>query len=94
MHSRVNAVETLYSAFPAFMYIDPSLGAPLLEPLFRLQALSNYPIPYATADLGTFHTYPMSEMSRLPTIPKDRAIRMSRILIPVTIKESNNLGIC
>jgi hypothetical protein len=50
--SRVNAVETLYSAFPAFMFIDPGLGAPLLEPLFRLQASSNHSIPYAAADLG------------------------------------------
>lgn len=50
--SRVNPVETLYAAFPAFMYIDPSLGAPLLEPLFRLQAHPNYTIPYAAGDLG------------------------------------------
>ena len=50
--SRVNAVETLYAAFPALMYLYPSLGAPLLEPLFRLQASSNYTIEYAAADLG------------------------------------------
>jgi hypothetical protein len=52
--SRVNAVETLYSAFPMFMYIDPKLGGLLLEPLFRLQATPNYTIPYAAPDLGTF----------------------------------------
>ncbi|KAI9433020.1 hypothetical protein H4582DRAFT_1820406 [Lactarius indigo] len=51
--SRVNAVETLYSAFPAFMYIDPTLGRPLLEPLFQLQASPNYTVPYAAADLGS-----------------------------------------
>ncbi|KAH8997957.1 hypothetical protein EDB92DRAFT_2024888, partial [Lactarius akahatsu] len=51
--SRVNAVETLYSAFPAFMYIDPTLGKPLLEPLFQLQASPNYTIRYAAADLGS-----------------------------------------
>ena len=50
--SRVNPVEVLYSAFPAFMYIDPSLGAPLLEPLLRLQASPNYTISFAAADLG------------------------------------------
>jgi hypothetical protein len=51
--SRVNAVETLYSAFPAFMFIDPDLGAPLLEPLFRLQASSfNNSVQYAAGDLG------------------------------------------
>ncbi|KAI9459212.1 hypothetical protein BJY52DRAFT_1211943 [Lactarius psammicola] len=54
--NRVNAVETLYSAFPAFMYIDPTLGRPLLEPLFQLQASPNYTIPYAAADLGS--SYP------------------------------------
>ena len=51
-HSRVNAVETLYAAFPALMYIDPTLGGPLLEPLYQLQASRNYTIGYAAADLG------------------------------------------
>jgi len=51
--SRVNAVETLYAAFPALMYIDPSLGAPLLEPLFQLQADSG--VQFAASDLGVFH---------------------------------------
>ena len=53
LHSRVNAVETLYAAFPALTYIDPSLGGLLLEPLFRLQASrTNYTIGYAAPDLG------------------------------------------
>ena len=52
LQSRVNAVETLYAAFPALMFIDPSLGAPLLEFLIRLQASRNYTIGYAPADLG------------------------------------------
>ncbi|KAH9064488.1 hypothetical protein EDB87DRAFT_1241631 [Lactarius vividus] len=51
--NRVNAVETLYSAFPAFMYIDPKLGGLLLEPLFQLQASPNYTTKYAAADLGS-----------------------------------------
>ncbi|KAH9011054.1 hypothetical protein EDB84DRAFT_1406130 [Lactarius hengduanensis] len=50
--NRVNAVETLYSAFPAFMYIDPNLGGLFLEPLFRLQASQIYANPYAAADIG------------------------------------------
>ena len=45
-------METLYAAFPALMYLDPSLGAPLLEPLFRLQASHNNHIGYAASDLG------------------------------------------
>jgi len=39
------------------MSINSSFGAPLLEPLFRLQALSNYTIPYAAADLGVSRVY-------------------------------------
>ncbi|KAH9041442.1 hypothetical protein EDB84DRAFT_1267178 [Lactarius hengduanensis] len=49
--NRVNAVETLYSAFPAFMYIDPGLGGLFLEPLFRLQASQIYTNLYAAADI-------------------------------------------
>src|SRR5712691_10401157 len=51
LQSRVNAVETLYAAFPALMYIDPSLGGPLLEPLFRLQASRNN-VTSSAADIG------------------------------------------
>ncbi|KAH9020444.1 hypothetical protein EDB85DRAFT_2194688 [Lactarius pseudohatsudake] len=51
--NRVNAVETLYSAFPAFMYIEPGLGRLFLEPLFRLQASQLYTNLYAAADIGT-----------------------------------------
>ena len=56
LSNRVNAVETLYSAFPAFMCIDPKLGGLLLEPLFRLQASPKYTIPYAAPDLGASRT--------------------------------------
>ncbi|KAH9171799.1 hypothetical protein EDB89DRAFT_2175033, partial [Lactarius sanguifluus] len=59
--NRVNAVDTLYSAFPAFMFIDPTLGRPLLEPLFQLQASPNYTIGYAAADLGP--SYPNATIS-------------------------------
>jgi Domain of unknown function (DUF4965) len=52
LQSRVNAVETLYAAFPALMYIDPSLGGPLLDPLFRLQPPGNHFMASSAADLG------------------------------------------
>jgi hypothetical protein len=53
LQSRVNAVETLYAAFPALMYIDPGLGGLLLEPLFRFQASrNNVTSSQAAADLG------------------------------------------
>jgi hypothetical protein len=49
---RVNAVETLYAAFPALMYIDPTLGKPLLEPQFLSQLSPEYAVQYAVGDLG------------------------------------------
>ncbi|KAH9026504.1 hypothetical protein EDB85DRAFT_2291888 [Lactarius pseudohatsudake] len=50
---RVNPVEKMYFAFPAFMYINPDLGGLLLEPLFRLQGSPKYTNPYAAQDLET-----------------------------------------
>ncbi|KAH9173022.1 hypothetical protein EDB89DRAFT_1850635 [Lactarius sanguifluus] len=61
---RVNPVEKMYFAFPAFMYIDPDLGGLLLEPLFRLQASPKYTNPYAAQDLGT--SYPDVSISNSP----------------------------
>jgi len=60
--SRVNAVETLYAAFPALMYIDPTLGAPLLEPLFQLQVGSD--VQFAASDLGVFYRNAMCQIFR------------------------------
>ncbi|EIM87375.1 uncharacterized protein STEHIDRAFT_146778 [Stereum hirsutum FP-91666 SS1] len=56
--NRVNAVETLYAAFPMIMYIDPTLGRLLLEPLFRFQASSKYTNVYAAQDIGS--SYPLA----------------------------------
>ena len=47
---RVSPVESLYAAFPMFMFIDPCLGAPLLETFMRLQVSSSN--PFAAHDLG------------------------------------------
>ncbi|KAI0049509.1 hypothetical protein FA95DRAFT_1489040 [Auriscalpium vulgare] len=51
--NRVNAVETLYASFPVFMFVDPTLGAPLLEPLLRFQTSDFYTNDYAAKDLGS-----------------------------------------
>ncbi|KAH9021634.1 hypothetical protein EDB84DRAFT_1274897 [Lactarius hengduanensis] len=77
LSSRVNAVDTLYSAFPAFMFIDPTLGRPLLEPLFRLQASPSYTIPYAAADLGA--SQKLESLEAL--IAKDAKDRTGNMLI-------------
>ncbi|KAI0033120.1 hypothetical protein K488DRAFT_48343, partial [Vararia minispora EC-137] len=62
-YPRTQPVELLYASFPMFMTIDPSLGKPLLEPLFRLQSSSLYGFDYAAPDLSS--TYPNITLANL-----------------------------
>ncbi|KAI0312481.1 hypothetical protein OF83DRAFT_1067104 [Amylostereum chailletii] len=52
LFSQLNPPDGLYASFPLFLYLDPSFGAPLLEPLLRFQASSAYTNPYAAASVG------------------------------------------
>jgi len=52
----INCVDILYSSFPAYLYLNSSLGRYLLEPLFDFQDRPTYTLPYAAQDIGT--TYP------------------------------------
>jgi hypothetical protein len=61
--NRVNPVEVLYDAFPMFMYFDPTLGAPLLEPLLRYQSSGYYTQQYAARDAGELY------LSNQPALP-------------------------
>jgi hypothetical protein len=70
------------------MYIDPTLGRLLLEPLLQLQASPNYTIPYAAADLGAFQNSESFEASITEDV-KDRVTLTSQSAIPTTTKESN-----
>ncbi|KAH9035864.1 hypothetical protein EDB84DRAFT_1269293 [Lactarius hengduanensis] len=67
--NRVNPVERLFSAFPAFMYIDPDLGGLLLEPLFKLQASPKYTNVYAAPDLGSSYLYQVLRIADKTLIP-------------------------
>ncbi|KAJ7927321.1 hypothetical protein B0H13DRAFT_2556868 [Mycena leptocephala] len=49
---RVNPIETIYAALPAFMYLNASITGALLEPLLEYQSSSAYTNPYAAPDLG------------------------------------------
>ncbi|KAJ7875615.1 hypothetical protein B0H13DRAFT_1632648 [Mycena leptocephala] len=49
---RVNPIETIYAALPAFMYLNASITGTLLEPLLEYQSSSAYTNPYAAPDLG------------------------------------------
>ena len=70
------------------MYIDPTLGKFLLEPLFQLQASPNYTIPYAAPDLGTSQQSESLEAS-ITEDAQDRVTPTSQSAIPTTTKESN-----
>ncbi|KAI0312486.1 hypothetical protein OF83DRAFT_644042 [Amylostereum chailletii] len=51
---QANPPDGLYSSFPMFLHLNPSLGAPLLEPLLRFQNSPAYTksTPYAAANIG------------------------------------------
>ncbi|KAF9527912.1 hypothetical protein CPB83DRAFT_371296 [Crepidotus variabilis] len=51
---RINPVDTLYAAFPAYLYLNTSLAGHLLEPLLEFQSSSGYTNAYAAPDLGTW----------------------------------------
>ncbi|KLO16074.1 DUF1793-domain-containing protein [Schizopora paradoxa] len=51
----INCVDILYSAFPAFMYLNSAFGRYLLEPLFNYQDSPAYTLPYAAQDIGTVY---------------------------------------
>ena len=50
--SSINPVTVLYAAFPAYLYLNPNIGAWLLRPLLLSQSSSSYPQMYAAPDLG------------------------------------------
>ncbi|KAH9013284.1 hypothetical protein EDB84DRAFT_1568730 [Lactarius hengduanensis] len=85
--NRVNAVETLYSAFPAFMYIDPNLGGLFLAPLFQLQASQIYTYPYAAADIGT--DYPDVTVTNSPN---DQGVEHSGNMLIMTYAHARASG--
>ncbi|KAJ7600907.1 hypothetical protein C8J56DRAFT_1019909 [Mycena floridula] len=55
---RVNAVETLYASFPAFLYLNASWAGMLLDPLLEYASSSLYPNRFSAPDLGS--TYPLA----------------------------------
>lgn len=49
----VNTVDTLYAAFPMFMYLNPELGGYALSPLLEYQDSAAYTLSYAAKNIGT-----------------------------------------
>lgn len=48
----INCVDIMYSAFPAYLYLNSAFGRYLLEPLFNYQDRPAFPLPYAAQDIG------------------------------------------
>ncbi|KAM5545433.1 hypothetical protein V8D89_000471 [Ganoderma adspersum] len=62
---RANPVERIYAAFPAFLYLNASLGGALLTPLLASQPDSLSDQTYAAQDIGGL--YPQAQgPSRIP----------------------------
>ncbi|KAI0265444.1 DUF1793-domain-containing protein [Gloeopeniophorella convolvens] len=52
----VNTVDVIFPAWPAFLYLNPTLGKYLLLPLFEYQATGQYPNKWSVHDMGA--SYP------------------------------------
>ncbi|KAF9257546.1 hypothetical protein L218DRAFT_1080868 [Marasmius fiardii PR-910] len=63
---RVNPVETIYAAFPAFLYMNSTWAQYLLEPLLQYQTSSQYTASYAAPDIGM--SYPNAAGNLNPNI--------------------------
>lgn len=48
----VNTVDTLFTAFPAFIYLNPEIAGYLLLPLLIYEDSTEYTQPYAARNIG------------------------------------------
>lgn len=55
-----NAVDIIYSAWPALLYTNPAIGRYLLEPLLAYQVANPVQSGYAIHDLGQSIYFEMS----------------------------------
>lgn len=53
-NSDIQTVDVIFPAYPIILYLNPSLGRYLLDPLFENQESGAYPNAWAIHDLGTF----------------------------------------
>jgi len=86
-----NAVDVLYAGFPAFLYLNPTLGRYLLEPLLESQVSNGVPVgqAYAPQDLG--HNFPNVSSN---TLPHNFGIKQSGnmlIMVLAQLQKSNDM---
>ncbi|KAI0312550.1 hypothetical protein OF83DRAFT_1031803, partial [Amylostereum chailletii] len=77
LDQQANSVDGLYMSFPMFLYLNPSFGAPLLEPLLHFQASPAYTNPYAAANLVSFSFFVQKSTSLVDVKESANMIIMS-----------------
>ena len=48
----VNTVDVIFPTWPLLLYVNPSLGRNVLEPLIRYEATGQWPEDFSIQDLG------------------------------------------
>ena len=89
----MSAVDVLYAAMPAYVYLWPDLLGFLLTPLLEFQSGSLYTNPYAAQDLGLKFS-PFIENNSQYLSGQARRIRTPRETPLRTIRRLNSRQIC
>ncbi|PCH44011.1 DUF1793-domain-containing protein [Wolfiporia cocos MD-104 SS10] len=84
---RVNPVEQLYAAFPAFLCVNASLGRPLLALLFESQDVASNMLPYAAQDIGTAYPNATSDLAS-----HNRGVEQSGNMLIMTLAHARYSG--
>ncbi|EJC98591.1 DUF1793-domain-containing protein [Fomitiporia mediterranea MF3/22] len=85
----VNTVDTLYAAFPLFLYLNPELGGYLLSPLLEYQDSTVYTLNYAAMNIGS--SYPNATADDL-TSTHDFGIEETANMLIMTLAYSQRSG--
>ncbi|KAH8839872.1 hypothetical protein MCOR27_003049 [Pyricularia oryzae] len=68
-NSDIQTVDVIFPTYPILMYLNPTLGKLLLDPLFENQESGHYPNRWAIHDLGTFPNaigHPRGDDEKMP----------------------------
>ena len=55
-------MERMFAAFPAYLYLNASLGGALLAPLLEFQSSQTAELPYAAQDIGKMLLLPVNSL--------------------------------
>ncbi|TDL28033.1 DUF1793-domain-containing protein [Rickenella mellea] len=83
----VNAVDMLFSTFPAYLYLNPAIAGYLLSPLLEFQSSKLYALPYAAHDIGL--AYPNATGN---SNPHNEGIEQSANMLIMTLAHAQFSG--